>query len=73
MLSSSRATTIAVATDGRAITIKRTIQKKNNEPIYKTDIKLEEKRSDIYYYRKVRRMIIIWGVREKSLLFLSQY
>ena len=39
-----RATTIAVAKVGRAITIWKAIQKRSHEPIYNTHTKIEEKR-----------------------------
>ena len=44
MLIPLRATTIAVATVGRAITIWEAKQKRSQEPIYKTPTKIEEKR-----------------------------
>jgi hypothetical protein len=39
-----RATTIAIAIVGRAITIWEAIQKRSHEPIYKTHTKIEAKR-----------------------------
>ena len=61
-LGCKRATTIAIAIVGRAITIWEAIQKRTHEPIYKTYTKIE-----------VGRAITIWGAIEKSSILLSQY
>ena len=58
---SKRATTITVVIVGRVKTIRRAIQKKNYEPMYKMDTKNYEKavKSDIFCFRKVAIMISI--------------
>ena len=59
-----RATTIAIAIVGRAITEWEGLQKRSHGPIYKTDTKNEA---------KWLRAITNWGSREKSPILLSQY
>ena len=62
--SAKRATTIAIAIVGRAITIWEAIQKRSHEPIYKTNTKNEA---------KGLRAITKGGAIEKSSILLLQY
>ena len=66
-----RATIIAIAIVGRAITIWEAIQKRSHEPIYKTYTKIDKERQ--LCYRKVGRAINKWGAIEKNSILLSQY
>ena len=50
-----------------AVTILRAIQKKSNNPIYKTQNMKQKVKSNNFWYRKVRRAITI------SLILLLQY
>ena len=66
LLERKRATTIAVAIVGRAITVWEAIQKRSHEPIYKT------------YTRATTLLSQSWkitkgGAIEKSPILLSQY
>ena len=61
-----RATTIAVAIVGRAITIQETIQKRSHEPIYKTYTKIKAKGLRATTIAKLE-------ATERSPILLSQY
>ena len=74
--SCKRATTIAVAIVGRAITKWEAIQKRSHEPIYKTHTKNKAKRLRATTFAialKVGREITKWGAIEKRPILLSQY